>query len=183
MIRQSERLRLRPLDESDAPFLLELLNDPDWHRHIGDRGVRTLDDARAYVRSGPMAMYARHGFGLWAVEGRGAEPKEPLGICGLLQRDTLDDIDLGFAFLARHRGRGLALEAARLSLDHAREALGKTRVLAITSLDNQASIRLLERFGFHFERILTLGNDPTPLRLFAWSAGDGRPRPAGVAEL
>jgi RimJ/RimL family protein N-acetyltransferase len=173
VICQSRRLGLRPLTEADAPFLLELLNDPDWHRHIGDRGVRSLDDARAYVRNGPMAMYARHGFGLWAVEGRGDEPAEALGICGLLKRDTLDDIDLGFAFLACHRGRGLALEAARLSLDHAREVLGKTRVLAITSLDNHSSIRLLERLGFHFERILTLGNDPTPVRLFAWSAGDG----------
>ena len=172
-VRDGERIRLRQLGEADAPFLLELLNDPDWLRYIGDRRVRTLDDARAYVRSGPMAMYARHGHGLWAVEGLGAEPAEPQGICGLLKRDTLDDVDLGFAFLARHRGRGLALEAARLTMDYAREVLGLRRVVAITSLDNEASVRLLERLDFQFERVMTMPGDANPVRLFGWTAEVG----------
>ena len=172
--RRGERILLRPLDEADAPFLLELLNDPDWLRYIGDRGVRTLDDARAYVRNGPMAMVARYGHGLWAVEGRGGEPEEALGICGLLKRDTLEDVDLGFAFLARHRGRGLALEAASLTLDYARQVLGLRRVVAITSLDNEASVRLLERLDFRFERVLTMPGDATPVRLFGWTDELGR---------
>src|SRR5690606_38235364 len=99
---ETQRLVLRRLSAADAPFVLELLNDPAWLEHIGDRGVRTLDDARAYLAAGPVAMYAEHGFGLYLVEVR--EDGAPAGICGLVRRDFLDDVDLGFAFLPRYRG-------------------------------------------------------------------------------
>jgi len=146
---ETERLSLRHLAEDDAAFILELTNDPDWLRFIGDRGIRDLDDARAYVRDGPAASYARHGFGLYLVELR--DGSVPAGICGLLRRDWLDDADLGFAFLPRFRGMGLAHEAARGTLEHGLGALGLRRIAAIVSPENADSIRLLEKLGMRFE--------------------------------
>ena len=146
---ETPRLRVRPLEERDAAFILELVNDPDWKRFIGDRGLRTLDDARAYLRNGPMAMYARVGFGLDCVESR--ETGAPLGICGLIKRDTLEDIDLGFAFLPQARGLGYAAEASAAVLGHAWGALGLRRVVAIVSPGNDRSIALLEKLGFRPE--------------------------------
>ena len=158
-ILETERLSLRQLTGDDAAFVLELTNDPDWLRFIGDRGVCDLDDARAYVRDGPAASYARHGFGLYLVEL--SDGCVPAGICGLLRRDWLDDADLGFAFLPRFRGMGLAYEAARGTLEHSRGALGLSRIAAIVSPDNAGSIRLLEKLGMRFERMaLPPGGDP-----------------------
>ena len=148
---ETDRLSLRHLAEDDAGFVLELTNDPDWLRFIGDRGVRTLDDARAYVRDGPAASYARHGFGLYLVELK--DGRAPAGICGLLRRDWLDDVDLGFAFLPRFRGMGLAHEAARGTLEYGRGVLGLRRIAAIVSPENAGSIRLLEKLGMRFERM------------------------------
>ena len=146
----TERLVLRHLDESDASFIVELMNDPDWLRFIGDRGVRTLDDARGYIATGPGAMYARYGFGLYAVERR--DEPGPIGICGLVRRDWLEDADLGFAFLPRFRRAGYAREAAAATLEHA-AALGRKRVLAIVSPENEVSVRLLTTLGMTFQRM------------------------------
>jgi RimJ/RimL family protein N-acetyltransferase len=146
----TDRLVVRPFTLDDAGFVLELLNDPSFLQHIGDKGVRTLEDARAYIESGPRASYARHGFGLCAVEPRGGG--EALGMCGLLKRDALEHPDVGFAFLPRFRSKGYAFEAAAGVLAHARSALGLRRILAITSPGNTASIELLGRLGFRFER-------------------------------
>jgi RimJ/RimL family protein N-acetyltransferase len=162
----TDRLLLRPLVEADAAFILELLNDPSWLRHIGDRGVHTLQQARDYARNGPMAMHARHGFGLDAVVLR--ETGVPIGLCGLLKRDTLDDVDIGFAFLPAYCGLGLAREAAVATLQAAR-ACGLERIVAITAPGNAASIRLLESLGFHFERMLRMQDDADELRLYACS--------------
>lgn len=145
------RLSLRHLAEDDAAFILELVNDPDWLRFIGDRGVRTIEDARGYILDGPVAMYARHGFGLYLVELR--DGRVPAGMCGLLKRDWLEDVDVGFAFLPRFRGMGLAHEAARATLEYGRSALGLPRIAAIVSPENAGSIRLLEKLGMGFERM------------------------------
>lgn len=159
------RLRLRRLTFDDAAFIVELLNDPDWIRYIGDRNVRTDEDARGYLARGPLTSYVRYGFGLYAVEVRG-DPA-PAGICGLIRRDGLDDIDLGFAFLPRHRNKGYASEASAAVLDEARTVLGLRRVVAIADPRNIASISVLRRAGMRFERHVTLGDDPTELALFA----------------
>jgi RimJ/RimL family protein N-acetyltransferase len=134
--------------------MLELLNDRAFLRYIGDKNVRTEDDARHYIEDGPRASYARHGFGLYAVELK--EGRVPIGICGLLKRDALEDPDVGFAFLPRFRSKGYAYESAAAVLDHARRAHGMQRVLAITSQDNAASIQLLGKLGFRFERMQRL---------------------------
>ena len=162
---ETDRLVLRHLTPDDAAFVLELLNDPDWIRFIGDRGVRTLDAARDYILKGPMPMYERHGFGLYAVVPKGGPA--PAGMCGLIKRDSLEDVDLGFAFLPAHRGKGYAREAAEAVMGYGRSALGLGRIVAITSLDNDSSIRLLETIGFAFERVLRLPGDGTEVKLFA----------------
>lgn len=139
------RLRLRELVVADAPFVLELLTDPDFVRHIGDRGVRDLDTAKTYIADGPRASYAKHGHGLWVAERR--DSGEPAGMCGLLRRDYLPDVDIGYAWLPGHRGHGYAAEAAAAVLDYAYTSLRMPRVLAIVSEGNDASMRLLEKIG------------------------------------
>lgn len=161
---ETPRLRLRELEHGDAAFIHALVNDPDWLRNIGDRGVRTLDDARGYIDNGPRAMYATHRHGLLAVETR--DDGVPIGICGLLKRDTLDDVDLGFALLPAWRGRGYAIEAAAATLEWGRSQRGLRRVVAITSHGNASSGRLLEKVGFAYERDVRLGADAEPLRLY-----------------
>ena len=164
VVRETSRLRISRMTAEDAPFILELLNDPDFLRFIGDRGVRTVDDASAYIANGPLASYARHGFGLYLVAL--ADTAAPIGIAGILRRESLDDPDIGFAFLPAHRGQGYALEAARAVMDHAERDLGLGRVVAIVSPGNTASRRLLETLGFRSEGRLRLAADAEEVELF-----------------
>ena len=159
------RLRIRDLTLEDAPFIVALLNDPAFIRYIGDRGVRTEDAARAYLAGGPLASYARHGFGLRAVTL--ATTGEPIGICGLLQRDELPGPDLGFAFLPGHRAQGYGFEAASAVKADAHARLGLATLLAIVSPANEPSIRLLAKLGFKLERPIQLKGDVTFLSLFS----------------
>ena len=162
---ETDRLILRRLTLKDAPFIFELVNEPSWLCFIGDRGVRTLEDARAYIRKGPIAMYAAFGFGLYVTQ---RKPDGALmGLCGLIKRDFLKDVDLGFAFLPRFRGQGYAREAAAAVLAHAKKGFGLSRIVAITSLDNEASIKLLESLGFGFEEVIKLSENDPGTRLFA----------------
>ncbi len=161
---ETERLTLRKLTVDDAEFILTLLNDPAFLRYIGDKKVRNLDDARQYILNGPVASYERHGFGLNCVELR--ESHTPIGMCGLLKRDELPDPDIGFALLPDFWNKGFAFEAAEAVLKDARERLQIQRILAITSLENDASINLLQRLGFRFERVVQLSPDGEQLRLF-----------------
>lgn len=160
----TERLRLRRLTPGDAEFMLRLLNDPSYVRYIGDRGVRTIEEARSYIVSGPLESYSRHGFGLYLVELK--ETGEPLGICGLLKRESLPDADLGFALLPAFWGQGYAFEAASAVVRYARSEHGLTRLLAITSQDNDASIALLEKLGFRDEGMMKWSDDEA-VRVFA----------------
>ena len=170
---ETERLVLRRLVAEDAPFILELLNDPSWLRFIGDKGVRTLDDARAYIRNGPGDMYTRLGHGLYLTELK--DGGTPIGLCGLIKRDTLENVDIGFAFLPLYRARGYAHEAASATLAYARNTLGLKRIVAITSPDNQASGRLLEKIGLRFEGMVRLAGGSGEVRLFGSGdeAGNG----------
>jgi RimJ/RimL family protein N-acetyltransferase len=161
----TERLDLRQLRESDADFIFRLLNDPSWLRYIGDRGVRSVEDARRYIVDGPVRMYATLGFGLFLVERR--HDGIAMGLCGLLKRDGLDDVDIGFAFFPEFGGQGYALEAARATLEFGLARHGLRRIVAITAQDNQASIRLLEKLGLRFERDVSLRGDTSLLKLFA----------------
>lgn len=162
---RTARLNIRPMGPEDADFLLELLNDPDFIRHIGDKGVRTTDDARRYVQGGPVASYGRNGFGLCRVELK--DGGDSIGICGLLRREGLEDPDVGFALLPRYRSQGYAFEAASAAIADGRDRLSLRRLLAITSPDNAASIRLLHRLGFSFERVVRLLEAEPEVKVFA----------------
>ena len=159
---ETERLVLREFTAGDAAFVHRLVNEPSFLRYIGDRGVRTLDDARRYIADGPVDGYARHGHGLMRVvrKSDGAD----VGMCGVLKRDSLPDPDLGFSFFPEYWSQGYALEAGREVLRHARTTLGLGRILAITTVDNEPSIRLLGKLGFRFDRMVTMGDEE--LRLF-----------------
>ena len=159
------RVTLRNLTHADAPFILELLNDPDFIARIADRQVRSLEDAERYLTNGPMAMYAEFGFGLWCVELQ--TTRTPIGICGLLKRDWLEDVDIGFALLPEFRGRGYAREAAALALARGREVHGLSRIAAIVQRGNDPSERLLTALGFSFEKMVQSAPGAPELQLFA----------------
>lgn len=167
-ILETDRLRLRQLTAGDAEFIVELLNDPSFVRNIGDRGVRTLGDAMRYIRDGPVENYARLGFGLWRVELK--DSNVPVGICGLLKRESLDDVDIGFAFLPRFWFSGYAFESASGVMRYAQDVLGLKRIVAVTNPDNIGSFRLLEKLGMRCERLVRLSEDGRELMLFAFNS-------------
>ena len=165
---ETDRLILRWISADDAPFILELLNDPGWLRFIGDRGVRTTDAAREYILKGPVAMVERLGFGLYLTERK--SDGVPLGICGLIKRDSLDDVDIGFAFLPQFTAIGYATEAATATMAYGKNTFGLKRIVGITSRDNVTSIILLEKIGLKFEAMVKMPKDDEEVMLFAWDA-------------
>ena len=167
-ILDTERLSLRSITLEDAAFILELLNDPAFLRFVGDKGVRTVDEAREYIATGPQASYARNGFGLWLVELKAS--RVPVGICGLLKREALSDVDLGFAFLPHYRSNGYAYESAAAVLQYGRNALGIKRIVAITNPDNADSLRVLKKIGMSFEQMIRLAEDELEVKLLVSDA-------------
>jgi RimJ/RimL family protein N-acetyltransferase len=162
---ETERLLLRQMTSDDAAFILELLNEPSFIQNIGDRGVRTPEEARLYILNGPVASYAKNGFGLYLVTLK--ETKEPMGMCGLIKRDSLDDVDIGYAFLPRFWSKGYAVESAQAVKAYARDVVGLKRLIAITDPANEGSIRVLEKLGLRFEKMVRLSEDDIELKLFA----------------
>ncbi len=164
MILETERLTVRELDSaSDAEFICTLLNSPKFLKYIGDRGVRTNDEAAAFIENRYRQSYRDHGFGLYAVELK--DEGTPIGLCGFVRRDTLPGPDIGFAFLPQCEGQGFGYESAAGMMKYGRDVLGFTTVLAITSPDNDVSGRLLEKLGFGFLRIIESNNES--LKLFS----------------
>ena len=161
---ETERLLLRDIRVDDAPFMLELLTEPSFIHFIGDKGVRTLEDTRQYILDGPIDSYEKHGLGMYLVVLK--ETGEATGISGLVKRDTLEDVDVGFAFLPRFWSRGYAYESTAAVMRFARETLGLGRILGITAPDNDSSIRLLERVGLKFDRMIRLTEDEPEIKLF-----------------
>lgn len=161
---ETERLVLRKLATADARFILKLLNEPSFIQNIGDKGVRTEADAARYIETGPVNSYERYGFGLYLVLLK--EGGVPIGICGLLKRDTLEDVDIGFAFLPEFWSRGYAVESAVAVMDYGRNKLGIRRIAAITSPDNDGSIKVLEKIGLRFKRMIQLSESEPQVKLF-----------------
>jgi RimJ/RimL family protein N-acetyltransferase len=164
-ILETERLILREVDKDDDAFMLDLLNQPSFIKYIGDRNVRNLEQSRDFIENRYRASYRDNGFGLYAVELK--ENQTPIGICGFVRRDTLPDADIGFAFLPQFERKGYAFESAAAIMDYGRKVLGLKRVLAITSVDNESSGKLLSKLGFKFDGIVTLGNDTEEIKLFS----------------
>lgn len=161
---ETDRLALRRATLADAPFILDLLNQPSYIEFIGDRGVRTLAQAETAIQERLLASYARHGFGLYIVTLKATG--EPLGLTGLIRREGLDDVDLGYAYLPQYWGQGYAYEAAAAVLAYGRATLGLPRIVAIVSPHNARSIRVLEKLGLRYERMITLPGDTVELKLF-----------------
>ena len=164
---ETPRLVLRRLELDDAPFVLRLLNEPSFIENIGDRGVRSIEDAQRYLREGPLAMYERFGFGLWhtARKADGAAA----GMCGLLRRDNLPDVDIGYAYLPEFWGQGYAFEAAEATLSVAATRFGLRRVIGVVSEGNMGSIRVLEKLGMSFERMFPMNPGEPDVRLYGRS--------------
>ena len=162
-ILETERLLLREVEPGDADFILDLLNQPSFKQYIGDRGVRTTEQAREYIVTRFTNSYEENGFGLNLVELR--KDGTPIGVCGFVKRRELDDPDIGFALLPQFEKRGYAFEAADAVMRYGRETLGLLRVLAITTLDNESSGRLLEKIGLSFKQEIVLGDET--LKLFS----------------
>ena len=167
MLLRTERLLLREIRDSDAAFIFELVNDPDWLRFIGDKDVHSIQDARRYIAEGPCASYAQHGFGMYLAEFAAGGP--PIGICGLVRRKALECADIGFALLPEFRGQGYAREAAAAVLEYSRAQLGMKKILGITLPRNAASIRLLERLGLDYERTISSDTGAELLAVYALS--------------
>lgn len=162
------RLRLRRFTYADAAFLVTLLNDPDFLRNIGDRGVRNEADAHAYLDAGPLASYTQHGFGLWCCER--LDTGAPIGICGLLRRDTLPHPDVGYALIPSARGAGYAREAVAGVLTHARDVLQLPDVVAIVSPHNERSMHVLESLGYAKVEMVVAAPGADPVWLLRSSA-------------
>lgn len=163
---ETERLLIRELDaETDADFVCRLLNSEKFIKYIGDRNVRSVDDSLKFIRDRYRKSYEDHGYGLYCVELKGGDAGTQVGICGFVRRDTLPGPDIGFAFLPEFEGKGYGFESAEAMMSYGRETLGFSEVLAITTLDNDASGRLLEKIGFTFEKMIETPEGET-LRLF-----------------
>jgi len=163
-ILETERLSLREFNTNDADFILILLNNPTWLLYIGDRNVKTVDDARHYLINGPIKSYHTNGFGLSLVSLK--DSSIPIGMCGLIRRNGLEDVDIGFALLPQYAGKGYAYEIAAATMEHGKKKLGIEKIVAITSEDNTHSIKLLNKVGLHFERMVSLASDNEELMLF-----------------
>lgn len=161
---ETDRLLLRRLSIDDAEFMLGHLNDPSFHRHIGDRGVRTVEQARQYLVDRVMASYERFGFGIYVVELK--ESREQIGTCGLVKRDGMEDVEVGFALLPQFWSKGYAVEAAQAVMDYAYKELGLHRIVAIVNPGNDRSFKLLEKIGLKFERMIRLPESDLEIELF-----------------
>lgn len=173
------RLELRWMTEDDAGLMLAVWTDPGFVQHVGDRGVRTVEQAREAM--GPaLALYASHGYGAYRVALRGGGPA--IGICGLFRRPVFDHPDIGYALLPHGRGHGYALEAARAVMREARDGVGLARVLAIVSPGNRRSIALLEKLGMHAEGSTRMPGEDADLLLYAKNFEDGAENPDRPAQ-
>ena len=161
---ETDRLMLRKLCVEDAAFILQLVNEPAFLRFIGDKGVRTLDDARDYILQGPVDSYERLGFGLYLVELK--ESGTAIGTCGLIKREVLEHVDIGYAYLPEFWGKGYAFEAAAAVMEFGKSAYGLERIVAVVSSDNYGSIRVLEKLGLRYERMVRLFEGDEEIKLF-----------------
>ena len=162
---ETERLILRKMTPADAPFMLETLNEPSFIRNVADRGVRTVDDAADYIRTKMLPSYEQSGFGFYIVELK--KSGTPIGVCGIVKRETMEDVDIGYSLLDRFAGNGYAYEAAAAVMEYGRTTHGLQRIVGVTSPDNHRSIKLLEKLGLRYEKMVQLPNFDAPSALYA----------------
>jgi len=161
---ETDRLCLRHFTFEDAPFIIELLNEQSYIRNIGDKKVRTPDDAKNHLTNGPMDSYNKNGFGLYCVELK--ETRTAIGTCGLLKRDFIEFMDIGYAFLPQFWSKGYAYDATAGLLKHSKKAFDLSKVAAIVNSDNDSSIRLLEKLGFFYQKMISLPETQKTVQLY-----------------
>lgn len=164
-ILETERLILRQFTIDDTKFILELVNSQGWIANIGDRNIKTNEQAKVYLQNGPLKSYGTNGFGLWLVEVK--SDKTPIGMCGIIKRDDIENPDIGFAFLPAFTGKGFAYEIANATMTFAISTLKLPAIFAITIPANKRSIKLLEKIGLRFSKTLDFANDNQELMLFS----------------
>jgi RimJ/RimL family protein N-acetyltransferase len=161
---ETERLNILLLSLNDEEFVFRLLNDPDWIKYIGDRKINNHADARNYILLNIISSYEKYGFGLFLVKEK--QNDISIGICGLLKRDYLDDVDIGFAFLPEYRGKGYGYESASAVIKYGQESFGLDKILAITQSNNLNSIKMLKKLGLEYIKNIKLPEEEEELRLF-----------------
>jgi RimJ/RimL family protein N-acetyltransferase len=161
---ETERLKLVKVSLDDAPFIVKLLNEPSFLEYIGDKGVRTVEDAVKYIKKEFLGSYEQRGYGLMLVKLR--DEDVPIGICGIKKRNSLDLPEVGYAFLSEYQSMGYATESARAAIDYARKEHGLRRIAALTAPENAASIRVLKKTGFQFEKMVDLRDFNSENKLF-----------------
>lgn len=166
VVAETERLLIREFAESDSEFIFTLLNSPGWLQFIGDRNIKTLEDARLYILNGPLFSYVKFGFGPYMVELK--DSNVALGMCSLIKRETFEDVDLGFAFLQQYVGKGYAHEACQATLTYCKTTLGLKKLVGITNKTNYASIGLLKKIGFVAEGTIKLHDEEEELFFFSY---------------
>ncbi len=159
----TERVYLAEWELSDASFILDLVNTPQWIEHIGDRTIHNIEDATSYIKSLRLP-YGSYGYGFYAM--RLTDSDRLIGLCGIIKRMGLDDPDLGFALMPEHEGEGYMFEMCEALLKHAFVKLGLSRVVAITTDQNTRSKKLLERLKMKYEKDVKLPKDPETLKLY-----------------
>jgi RimJ/RimL family protein N-acetyltransferase len=160
----TERLTIRWITENDAPLILALMNDPDFIRYVADRGLRTVDDARRYIEEKILPGFKENGFGMCVVELKSSA--RPIGTCGIFKRQSGDDPEIGFAFLREFWGQGFACEAAAAIMDYGRNVLKLAKIVALTNPNNASSIKLVEKLGLRFERVIFDAPSQTHMNLY-----------------
>ena len=168
-ILETERLELRKFEPDDAPFILSLVNTPGWLQFIGDRKIKTLEDAKNYIVNAPMYLYHKFGFGPYLVQLKNSST--PIGMCSLIKRDTLEDVDIGYALLPEFSGKGYAYEATLATMNYAGQALGMKKLIAVTNTDNENSVKLLRKLGFGFEKKVRFPDENKELLQFGILTG------------
>ncbi len=161
---ETDRLTLRRITTDDAEVLLEILNEPAFIRFVADRGVRTPEQAVEYIEVKMLPSFEQHGFGFYLLELK--ESGVPIGMCGLIKRETLDDVDIGFSILQRFWRNGYAYEAARAVMDYGKRQFGLPRIVGVTAPDNENSGNLLQKLGLRFEKTIHLPGYESESKLF-----------------
>ena len=165
LVIETERLLIQKFALEDAPFIFTLLNDPSFIKNIRYAGIKTIADAENYLKNVPLKSYEQHGHGLYKVALK--VNNISIGMCGLIKRESLSDVDIGYAFLPEYTGKGYAIEAAKATIDYGKTSLNLKRIVAITSPDNEASIKVLLKLGMKFEGFVKTNPDDIDLKLFA----------------
>ncbi len=165
IILRTSRLYLSKINKKDAPFLYQLMNDPDWILNIGDRQINKLEDAEKFIANRFIKSYKKNGFGFYIL--RLIDDDNPIGICGLIKRDGLDHVDIGYALMPKFRGNGYAFEATKVVYAYGVNHFKLDKIVAIVNPGNKKSEQILEKLGLQFEKMITLPNETKEIQLFS----------------